>query len=142
MHSRSFRRVLIPIALAGATALLGPAAAQAASYPTTVAITGGGPTGAQGTVSSAKPACRKGRTVHLLRNGTEVGTAVTMTGGAWSVSASLLAGVYQAKVDAKTVSASSSSSDKADTSKRKKKKKKRKRRRHSCLSGESSPTPL
>jgi hypothetical protein len=142
MLSNSPCRLLIPAVLAAATTLAGlDAAAQAASYATTVEITRGGPTGAEGIVSSPKAACRGGRTVHLLRAGQEVGTARTTSTGAWSVKASLLAGIYQAKVDARTVTAKSNTSGTADTSKKRKKKRK-KRKRYSCLAGESSQTPL
>lgn len=99
----------ISIAALAACALLAlvPAGAGAHRFnaATTAAIASGGPGGAEGTVSSSKPACRRNRLVELFRvddlgagEDQSFGTDRTDRAGNWSIAAPLFAGEYYVTV--------------------------------------------
>jgi hypothetical protein len=97
--------VLTVVVLGVAVSLVGTAAASAPTVKSTVTITAGEGAKFTGKVTSAKKACRAGRTVKLYReagssrvNDPVAGTAKTNASGAWTVEGSFLAGVYYAQV--------------------------------------------
>jgi hypothetical protein len=127
---RSTRRSTLVVGAAlCATAIAGLGTAEGHRFnaPTTVRITNGGPTGANGVVSSPRAVCVANRTVTLFKvqgaRHDKIGTATTDAQGQWRVQAHLLAGFYQATVSAKTLPA------KLATAARKRK------HRHHCQAG-------
>jgi hypothetical protein len=106
------RRIgLTAIAAAVLALVAGPTAAGANSYPTQVKIDVGGPTGAEGHVTSPLAKCRSGRRVSLwvedptTGNLVEIDSTTTTPKGDWVVIADLFAGEYIAKVESKKVKA-------------------------------------
>jgi hypothetical protein len=81
------------------------ASAHRLSSKTTARLTSGGPTGAEGKVSSPRAACRRNRLVELFRENEldeddpqSYGTDRTNRRGAFNVDAALLAGEYFVRV--------------------------------------------
>jgi hypothetical protein len=101
------KRTAVAALTACALVALVPATAAAHRFNarTTADITSGGPDGAEGTVSSPKAFCERGRRVELFRVNEldpdapqSFGTDVTDRNGNWRVDASLFAGDYYVKV--------------------------------------------
>lgn len=109
------RTALISALAACALLALVPAGAMAHRFnaSTTAEVTSGGPTGAEGTVSSPKAVCKRNRRVELFRvdelggQDQSFGTDLTDRRGRWQVSASLIAGEYYVTVAKKVVSLAS-----------------------------------
>ena len=110
------------------------AAAHRFNAPTTADITSGGPSGAEGTVSSPRALCERNRRVELFRaneldpdNPQSFGTDVTDRNGNWRVDAALFAGNYYVTVAPKPAASAS---------------KKKRRHRHRCKGTTSAPERL
>jgi hypothetical protein len=131
------KRTAVAAVTACALFALVPATAAAHRFNarTTADITSGGPTGAEGTVSSPKVFCERNRRVELFRqnevdpdNPMSFGTDVTDRSGNWRVDADLFAGNYYVTVTPKPAANAS--------------KKKKKRHRHRCRGTTSAPESL
>jgi hypothetical protein len=116
----------------------GSAHAHTDYAPTQVNITGGGPQGAYGTVTSLRPLCNTYIDVDLNRDGQLVGRARTDAKGNWAVQADLTAGTYTAVTPQRK-------GKKVTTRRKRKKGKKRGKKRthrHGCAGATSPPTRL
>ena len=99
------RRLAVAALAACVLFALVPSGAAALKYKTTIRLTEGGPTGAEGKVSSPKPACRRNRKVELFRENEfdedepmSYGTDRTNRRGNFEMQVALLAGDYFARV--------------------------------------------
>ncbi len=131
------KRTAVAAVTACALLALVPATAAAHRFNarTTADITSGGPTGAEGTVSSPQAFCERGRRVELFRQNeadpntpTTFGTDVTDRNGNWRVDADLFSGNYYVRVAPKPAANAS--------------KKKKKKHRHRCKGTTSAPEHL
>ena len=127
------RTALVSALAACALLALVPAGAMAHRFtaPTTATVASGGPTGAQGTVSSPRAVCKRNRRVELFRvnelggEDQSFGTDRTDRRGRWQVSASLFAGEYYVTVARKLVTFASRPGDGHGECKKGRSKKKR-----------------
>ncbi|MFN8161769.1 MAG: hypothetical protein U0R52_12085 [Solirubrobacterales bacterium] len=103
------RAIRLAGAVAAATVAIGVAVAEASSAPTTVTLTGGGPTGAHGKVTSPRAVCKAKRKVVLYmrlpqpQGKVRIGSDLTDGKGRWNVAHPLLKGDYFAKVSPRVV---------------------------------------